>query len=282
MKFITELKDNEFNKVIQLLNNEKVHCTFAYAVAEGKQPGRIYADNNVEPKCCLITCRSGKYLVAGDSRDNDFYGFVSEYLYNRENHGNYYDLYSSSQDWIVKLDDTLGDNAAKLSRQVFQWNYLYLSSISKWSRMLPKGFELKKMDADLFEKYIREMDSSYADLWETSNNFLENGFGFCILKDNEFVSVCNTYYVRDGSAEIDIVTKNEFRKQGFALIACSEFIKYCVNNSIKPIWDCDDGNENSKKLAEKLGFKSEETYEMHWWHKNKSFVDSYLKKFNYK
>lgn len=102
------------------------------------------------------------------------------------------------------------------------------------------------------------------------------------LKNNEFVSVCNTYYVRDGFAEIDIVTKDKLRRQGLALITCSAFIKYCVRNNIKPIWDCDNGNESSKILARKLGFKSIESYEMHWWHENKELVKAYLNKFNYK
>lgn len=276
-----ELKNNEFINVIQLLNQEKVHCTFAYAVVEGKQPGRIFVDNSIRPKCALITCKSGKYLVAGDINNINFNDFVSDYLYNTENHSNYFDLYSSSHEWLNRLDEMLGDNAAKLSRQLFQWDNSNLSSVSKWNEMVPEGFELRKMDASLFEKYAKEMDLSYYDLWENPDNFASNGFGFCLLKDNEFVSVCNTYYVRDGFAEIDIVTKDKFRRQGFALITCSEFIKYCVRNNIKPIWDCDNGNENSKILASKLGFKSIETYQMHWWHENKEFVNYYLNKFNY-
>ena len=276
-----ELKNSDFNNVTQLLNEEKVHCTFAYAVVEGKQQGRIYVDNHIEPTCCLITCGSGKYLVAGDTSNTSFNEFLSEYLFNRENHSNYFDLYSSSQKWIVKLDEILGDNAVKLSRQLFQWDYSNEPSISKGSEMLPEGFELRKMDSALFEKYAKEMDSSYYDLWKDADNFVSKGFGFCILKDNEFVSVCNTYYVREGFAEIDIVTKEEFRRQGYALVACFEFIKYCVRNNIKPIWDCDNGNEGSKDLARKLGFYSVETYQMHWWHENKKVIEYYLNKFKY-
>lgn len=276
-----ELKKSEFSNIVKLLNEEKVHCTFAYSVAEGKQPGRIFVDNPVEPKCCLLTCKSGKYLVAGCTSNIGFNEFLKVFLLQKENHSNYFDLYSSSKEWVMKVDDILGDNAAKLSRQVFSWDYENLSAISKWSERLPEGFELRKMDGVLFQKYTKEMDSSYMDLWETEDNFLSNGFGFCILKDGDFVSVCNTYYVRQGYAEIDIVTKSEYRQQGFALATCAEFIEYCVSNNIKPVWDCDNGNENSKNLAKKLGFKSVETYEMHWWHKNKTFVEEYLKKYKY-
>lgn len=276
-----ELKNNEFSSITQLLNEEKVHCTFAYAVVEGRQPGQIYVDNQINPTCCLVTCRGGKYLVAGDTNNIIFNGFLSDYLYNRENHSNYFDLYSSSRQWITKLDEILSDNAAKLSRQLYHWDYSNLSSISILNKAMPEGFELKRMDVILFEKYVKEMDSSYSELWESGSNFISNGYGFCILKDGEFVSVCNTYYVRQGSAEIDITTREEFRKQGFALMTCLAFIEHCVKNNIKPIWDCDGANENSKSLAIKLGFNSIESYHMHWWHENKKIMDGYLKKFNY-
>ena len=276
-----ELKSSEFIQVIPLLNQEKVHCTFAYAVAEGKQPGRVFVDNSVEPRCCLIACRSGKYLVGGETDRTSFNEFVSDFLRNRSNHSCYFDLYSASQDWISQVDEMLGDNAAKLSRQLFEWDNSSLSTDTLRNQTLPEGFELKRMDSALFEKYAREMDPSYNDLWETPHNFVSKGFGFCILKDDEFVSVCNTYFVSQSYAEIDVVTKDKFRGQGFALITCSEFIKHCVQNDTKPLWDCDNGNEGSKKLALKLGFKSIETYQMHWWHENKKFVDMYLEKFNY-
>jgi RimJ/RimL family protein N-acetyltransferase len=276
-----ELKSNEFSSVTQLLNEEKVHCTFAYSVVEGKQPGRIYVDNHINPTCCLVTCKGGKYLVAGDTSNIGFNEFLSDYLSDPGNHSNYFDLYSSSPEWISKLDEVLGDNAAKLSRELFQWDYSNLSSISKLNELMPEGFELKKMDAILFEKYVKEMDSSYNKLWGSCNNFISNGFGFCVLKNGEFVSICNTYYVKQGSAEIDITTRDEFRRQGFALITCSAFIVYCAKNNIKPLWDCDGGNESSKNLAKKLGFKSVENYRMHWWHENKKNIEAYLKKFNY-
>ena len=186
---------------------------------EGKQPGQVFVDNQVNPTCCLVTCRGGKYLVVGDTKNVIFNEFLSDYLYNRENHSNYFDLYSSSHQWITKLDEILSDNAAKLTRQLFQWDYSNLPLISKLNKVIPEGFELKRMDAILFEKYVKEMDSSYSELWESSNNFISNGFGFCILKDGEFVSVCNTYYVRKGGAEIDITTKEEFRKLSDALVA---------------------------------------------------------------
>ncbi len=275
-----ELNKDEFTNVSKLLHDEKVHHTFAYSVVEGIQPGRIYVDNNINPTCCLIVCISGKYLVAGDTKSIMYERFISDYLLKHNNHNHYYDLYNSSNEWIVKIDEILQENAVKLKRNFYQWDNSYLSSVTSWSKMLPESYELEEMDEHLFKRYVKEMDSSYSQLWESASNFVQNGFGLCILKDGEFVCICNTYYVKRGFAEIDIVTKKEYRNQGFATIACSAFINFCVKNDIAPLWDCDVGNDNSKKLAEKLGFKCTDDYQMHWWHEDKNVIRNYLKKFD--
>lgn len=271
-----ELKQNEFNQVIELFNQEGVHNTFAYSVIEGKQPGLIYTDDQNQPSCCLILSKSGKYLVVGDTENIDFNTFLSEYLLNKENHNHYFDIYSSSLKWVNKLDEILSDTAAKLSRQYYQYvgSKVLLNS-------LPEGYVLKQMDEDLFDQYVKEMDSSYKNLWVSSSNFMKHGFGFCILHDQHIVSCCNTYYVSDGFAEIDILTKEAYRKQGLALMTCHAFINHCFDHNMKPIWDCDNGNELSKALAVKLGFKSKDIYHMHWWHENKTFVQQYLNNYNY-
>lgn len=276
-----ELIHSEFSHVIPLLHQNNVHCTFAYAVVEGIQPGRIYTDHRENPGSCLIRCSSGKYLVAGAADNKAFNSFLSDFLLNKENHSSYFDLYSSSQDWIVIVYEILGDRAAKLTRKLYHWNHEKTVSPSDWKAALPEGYQLKKMDEALFEKYAKEMDPSYLDLWGSGENFMAKGFGFCILRDQELASVCNTYYVSEGYAEIDIVTKDEHRRKGLAQIACAAFIHHCLNLGIEPVWDCDNGNRNSKVLAEKLGFKPIETYDMHWWHENQKFVESYLKKFSY-
>lgn len=279
-RYMRELKKNEFDIVEQLFHDANVHHIFAFSVVEGKQPGRIFIDNNINPTCCLIVSNSGKYLVAGDAKNIIFNGFLLEYLSKHDNHNHYYDLYNSSNEWIEKIDEILSDNAVRLNRNLYQWDKSKLSSIINWSIRLPESYELRKLDEYLFEKYVNEMDSSYSQLWESASRFIQNGFGFCILKDGEFISICNTYYVKQGFAEIDIVTKKEYRSQGFATIVCSAFIKFCVEDGIMPLWDCDAGNESSKKLAEKLGFKCIDEYQMHWWHEDKNVISNYLKKFN--
>lgn len=55
--------------------------------------------------------------------------------------------------------------------------------------------------------------------------------------------------------QIDIETENEHRKKSVALTLIQHFIKECINNGYVIQWDCMDTNIDSKRLAEKAGFK---------------------------
>jgi RimJ/RimL family protein N-acetyltransferase len=276
-----ELNGDEFYKVKSLLLNVKNIPVLVYSVLENKQSGRVFVDNKTTPNVSLIASKGGNYFLIGAESNQDFNKFLSEFLLNSQNHTNFYDLYTSSQTWIQKLEALLAGHIVKLSRTPFIFNQSRFSFFSAWRNRIPDGFVLKRIDEALFEKYRVEVDPSYGYLWDSPNNFVSNGFGFCLLHENEFASVCNSGCVGGGYAEIDIKTFEPFKRQGFATITCSAFIEHCLNNNLKPDWHCDSGNLPSIELASKLGFERQENFNILWWHENKNVIASYLKKYNY-
>jgi hypothetical protein len=138
MNLMIELKNSEFNNVVQVLDNERVHYTFAYAVVEGKQPGRIYADNNIEPTCCLIVCKSGKYLVAGDTNNTCFNEFLSDYLYDKENH-------KAEADLITLHDEVVNENEP----------YELFDPSATWKRKTISNFVKRELLVPIFKDGIK-------------------------------------------------------------------------------------------------------------------------------
>ena len=182
---------------------------------------------------------------------------------------------------VKKISGLLEGHVVKLVRSIYCYKNLNKNMFYNFKSKVPKDFALKSMDEDLYNKYASEIDPSYSDIWGSSDQFLERGFGFCILHNGEFISACNTFYVGHGCAEIDIMTKSEHRGQGFATITCSAFIEHCLNYELIPTWDADLGNEPSNKLALKLGFEKEKDISILWWHENAEIIKSYLTKYNY-
>ncbi|GIN74693.1 acetyltransferase [Bacillus sp. J14TS2] len=274
-----ELTENEFDMVLDLLQQPKnIHNVFVYSVIEHKQQGKIFVNNKISPSAGLVMNEGGCYYVFGDVSDNVFNDSLIEYLSDPSNHVNFFDMYLSSNEWLEFLKRSLEGNVVQLKR-----THYVLEEINKMVQDVetPDGFKNKPINGELFNKYKAQIDSSYSYLWGSSDKYLKNAFGFCLLKNDEFVSVCNTFYIGGKFIAPDIITLNEYRGRGLATIVCSYFIKRSKELGLTPYWDCDAGNEASNRLAQKLGFRKVGDVPILWWHENKKVIEKYLKKFNY-
>ncbi|MEF7493020.1 GNAT family N-acetyltransferase [Lysinibacillus sphaericus] len=94
----------------------------------------------------------------------------------------------------------------------------------------------------------------YDEYWDSTANFLTNGFGFCLLHKEQIISEAVSIFTSNEYAEIDIMTDSNFRGQGLASLMATTFINHCLANELKPCWDCDVTNKASIYLGTKLGF----------------------------
>lgn len=84
------------------------------------------------------------------------------------------------------------------------------------------------------------------------------GLGAVILKDGETVSGASSYSgYRDG-IEIEIDTKEAYRRKGLAYICGAKLILECLERGLYPSWDAQ--NKWSVALAEKLGYHFDYEY----------------------
>lgn len=275
-----ELSIEEYANVLPLLKNLTYEPVFAYSVIDQNQSGKVFVDSRVNPTCTLIINSYGQYFLAR-SRDNEcFMNDVVGFLLNDQNHSNYYDLYTSTPDLLFQISERLAGKTVLLHRSSFTFD-LSRFQLLKTFDALPEQFVLEQMDDMLFDKYKKEMDSSYDSLWSSAQQFVDRGFGYCILKDDHFASVCNSFFVGRGYADLDIVTVEEYRNQGLATATGTAFIEHCLNQNLLPNYNCDAGNQRSIQLATKLGFVKNNNYPMLWWHQDQSIISDYLQRFNY-
>ena len=79
---------------------------------------------------------------------------------------------------------------------------------------------------------------------------------------NVTVSLCYAATISDNQAEIDVATHKEYKGQNLATIVTGEFIKNCHKSGINPSWDCFEENTPSLRLAKKLQFVEDCTYNL--------------------
>lgn len=251
------LNKSEFDYVKMLINKNIVICpTFAYSILDGYIQGTVYADSRF-PKTVLFGTNSGIYFVVGEINNLDFNNFLYELYRQRKNKKLRFTLFSSSEKWNCAIKSQLKDEIKQLCRFSFKYD---LNKELDDKKLLCSDYSIEKINAEIIKNSLEFNKEYYKEYWGSISNFIENGFGYCILHNGKVISECSSIFSSQQYAEIDIVTHKDYRGQGLASIIANEFIDYSLKNRIVPRWDCDVSNKSSIKLAGILGFANPEEY----------------------
>lgn len=132
-----------------------------------------------------------------------------------------------------------------------------------------EGFSVKR--AGEYE-YARlrdcEWESAFVMNFDNMDDFLTNGFGYCIFAEGELVSAATTYGWYSGGYELQIATAPNYRRRGLAAAAGAAFILECLDRGKIPHWDA--ANQTSVRLAQRLGFEYGGEYQAIDIHKDQS------------
>jgi len=169
--------------------------------------------------------------------------------------------------WAEKIEAVFGDKALRHTRYALKKepDVFDRAKLQGFVSALPGGYELKLIDRALYEK-SRLTPWSLDLCWNfpTYEGYQENGLGVVVLKDGEIVSGASSYFFYRGGIEIEIDTREDERRKGFATVCGAKLILECLERGLYPSWDAH--NKESLALAEKLGYyfdKEYPAYEIH-------------------
>lgn len=163
--------------------------------------------------------------------------------------------------WEEMIEDCLKTKAKKVTRYAIRKEPDIFDKVALQQAVdtLPEGFTLQMMDEELFWRckkipWCRDWVSQYPDY----KMYSEHGLGAIILKEGEPVSGASSYSGYLGGIEIEIDTKEEYRRKGLAYICGAKLILACLEKGWYPSWDAQ--NKWSVALAEKLGYHFDHEY----------------------
>lgn len=124
---------------------------------------------------------------------------------------------------------------------------------------LPEGYVLRMMDEALFWQcreiaWCKDWGAQYRDYAE----YQKYGLGAIIVKDGEPVSGASSYSGYLGGIEVEIDTRQDYRRLGLASVCGAKLILECLERGWYPSWDAQ--NRWSVGLAEKLGYHFSHEY----------------------
>jgi RimJ/RimL family protein N-acetyltransferase len=158
----------------------------------------------------------------------------------------------------------------KFQRYAFKKNLEHLDHkhISSFLSTLPEGYELKKIDSNLaHEPSLQELSEDFTSQFESIDDYVDKGVGFCILHNGQIVCGASSYSIYDGGIEIEVDTRPDHRRKGLATVATSALILDCLERGKYPSYDA--ANLTSVALAQKLGYVLEKPYDTYYIHNEK-------------
>jgi len=88
--------------------------------------------------------------------------------------------------------------------------------------MLPAGYELKKIDSDIYDKCLDSpVTADFVSAFESKEQYLSIGKGYVITKDDMIVAGASSYTRYLEGIEIEVDTVDEERRKHLATIVCT-------------------------------------------------------------
>ncbi len=168
-------------------------------------------------------------------------------------------LVPQNEAWAELIEDVYPD-AKKVTRYAIRKDTGFdADALRENLRMLPDGYEIKEIDAEIYDKCLENPQTvDFVSSFESKDKYLRDGRGMVILRDDRIVSGASSYTRYREGIEIEVDTVESERRKGLALIACSALILRCLEEGLYPSWDAQ--NMGSVHLAEKLGYEFDHEY----------------------
>lgn len=233
---------------------EGVWDSMVISYLQGYQ-GEGYVNKFPDPDFGLIV--SGEYAFLGGEPKGDgacnmienifeyIEGDETTFIYSPENTG-----------WRDLILECHPDRAEEVMRfWIVQKDYEFDETLLKaYVDSLPDGYEIVPFDRKMYEQAMQsDWSREFCETFEDADDYLNRGFGFGIMVQGELIAGISTMTVYDGGAEIQIATREDYRRRGLALPCAARFILEAKARGIRPCWDA--ANETSRHMAIKLGYE---------------------------
>ena len=167
----------------------------------------------------------------------------------------------ASQDWRGLLEELYPGRVVVNPRFAFSSASLDPQHLQTLAAPLPDGYQLKKLDLPLAQKLEQagyDFSPDHMTNFDSVEDFLTRGFGYCVLHQDEIVCVASTFTACKQGIEIQINTNKSHRGKGLATITAAHLILESLEKGLDPGWDA--ATEKSANLAKKLGYTPGENH----------------------
>lgn len=215
--------------------------------------GEIYADDKDNPTSAMAVLGDFCYF-AGEGNE-------ALLRFQPDKSRDFIIMVPQNEEWAKLIESTYKDNAKKTTRYAMkkEGDIFDRDKLKKAVSSLDKKYEIKMIDEVLYDECFKEEWSrDFVSQYKTYEQYKMLGMGVAILRNKKLVAAASSYSSFKNGIEIEIGTKEAYRRNGLAYICGAKLILECLNRGWYPSWDA--RIIGSVKLAEKLGYHFDHAY----------------------
>lgn len=261
---ISELNKNDFYRCNSLINQQgQIEVK---AVIEGINPGRIFVDNITSPSSGLVWLgnNDGFFFIGNEENEvftNEINNFIDAVIKpDAKKVGlNWFEGMGNQPRWNKVIEkvfehrklESWNQRVYTLQKENYQANY---------EATLEQGYIVRNINKTLYENISNDINnieflhSQILKSWSSPDEFFNKGIGYCIVYDNNIISVCFSVFVVENVHSVAIETLEAYRRKKLAQRIANRFVKDCLETDRLPYWDCMEDNEPSIAIAKNIGF----------------------------
>lgn len=213
--------------------------------------GQMYTDDTLNPQMVMAHLGWNLY-IAGNPYHDQVDSLLKAIRPPCEIH--------AKDTWLPVLNTHFKNRVTLKTRYQMDGSTLSEAHLKKLTQTLPKPYTIKKIDAKLYQRILSDEPwaSGFVENFKDVNDFLNHGLGFVVLDGDTIIGGTASYARFNGGYEIEIITKEGYRKQGIAKASGAHFILETLKQGKNPHWDA--AHQASKTLAESLGYQLDRVY----------------------
>jgi RimJ/RimL family protein N-acetyltransferase len=176
-------------------------------------------------------------------------------------------LHCHSDDWQPVIEAALAPY--KPTRYPRHYYELTAPPDPSWRERLPAGYTLRRVDEALLANealvHHGRLAAEVVSEGGTTEDFLRQRFGFCLLQDDELAGWCLSEFNSDQRCEVGIETIETHQRQGVATSVGHALAEHAFAHGLRAIgWHCWAGNTPSIATALRLGYQKQQEYAIYY------------------
>lgn len=216
--------------------------------------GEMYADDPVHLKSAMVWL--GDFCLFAGEPDRELVLYKPVHC-QRE----FMIMIPQSEEWGKMIEECYGDRSKKVMRYATkkERDSFDRAALQRMASQLSREYSLRMIDRELFGLCSQiSWCEAFVEQFDDYDMYQKYGLGVMVFCGDEPVAGASSYSAFEGGIEIEIDTKAEWRRRGFATACGAKLILECMDRGWYPSWDAQ--NPWSLALAEKLGYHFDREY----------------------